>query len=226
MRCSDSAAEPAEVLGTTVDAIPAQVPYLVANTKLVDSWHKLLKPVEGFKVGIAWQGKPSYEADRERSIPLAEFAPLATLPVRLVSLQKGTGSEQSLAVADRLKVLSWGEHLDGASGAFRDTAAIMRNLDLVITSDTSIAHLAGALGVPVWVALPRGPIGGGWTIATTALGIPPCGCFVKRNAATGGKYSSYRGRAVPTAGVATGDSNRSGRRCGRRLSRAQQPCQL
>jgi hypothetical protein len=77
--------------------------------------------------------------------------------VRLFSLQKGPGAEQIGKVADRFAIMDLGRTLDEATGAFMDTAAIMKNLDLVVTSDTSIAHLAGALGVPVWVALPSTP---------------------------------------------------------------------
>src|SRR5207244_5759964 len=85
-------------------------------------------------------------------------APLAGLPgVQLVSLQKGYGSEQLHAVVGRWAVTDLGSQLDVAGGAFLDTAAVMKNLDLVISSDTSIVHLAGALGVPVWVALPFAP---------------------------------------------------------------------
>ncbi|MGH7227389.1 MAG: tetratricopeptide repeat protein, partial [Gemmataceae bacterium] len=110
-----------------------------------------------FKVGIAWQGSASYHHDRCRSIPLAEFAPLADLPgVTLVSLQKGFGSEQVAALGGRFSVVELGPRLD-ESAAFVDTAAVMKNLDLVITSDTATPHLAGALGVPVWMATPFSP---------------------------------------------------------------------
>jgi hypothetical protein len=84
---------------------------------------------------------------------LACFAPLAAVPgVRLVSLQKGPGTEQLRGLAGRFAVTELDE-LDVEGGAFLDTAAEMRNLDLVVTSDTAAAHLAGGLGVPVWVAL-------------------------------------------------------------------------
>jgi len=119
------------------------------------------------RVGIAWQGNPAVVGDRHRSIPLARFAPLAQVEgVQLISLQKGPGSEQLYPPpfpppsgeretwwAGQFPVLNLGERLDEGTGAFMDTAAVMKNLDLVITSDTSIAHLAGALGVRVWVPL-------------------------------------------------------------------------
>jgi ADP-heptose:LPS heptosyltransferase len=108
------------------------------------------------RVGIAWQGSPTYVLDAFRSIPLAQFAPLAACPgVRLFGLQKGAGREQIAAAG--VPLVDLGATLDEGTGAFVDTAAVMQSLDLVITSDTAIAHLAGALGVRVWVALPHVP---------------------------------------------------------------------
>src|SRR5205814_1299677 len=96
-----------------------------------------------------------YVGDRHRSIPLAHFAPLAAVPgVRMFSLQKGQGREQLTAAQNAFPVIDLGNRLDETRGAFMDTAAVMQNLDLIITSDSAIAHLAGALGVPCWVALP------------------------------------------------------------------------
>src|SRR5207302_1976508 len=92
--------------------------------------------------------------DKRRSIPLISFGPLSRVPgVHFISLQKGVGTEQLSQLPEGLRVRNLGDRLDEASGAFMDTAAVMKNLDLVITSDTAIAHLAGALAVPVWVAL-------------------------------------------------------------------------
>ena len=85
----------------------------------------------------------------------------------------------------RPAIVDFGEELDAEHGAFMDTAAIMMNLDLVITSDTSVAHLAGALGVPVWVALPFVPIGGGCWSGAIARGIRRCDCFGRRRAGIG-----------------------------------------
>jgi tetratricopeptide (TPR) repeat protein len=142
------------LLGTTLANVPAPVPYLHADAGLVEHWAQQLRPLRGFKIGIAWQGNPSYSSDRSRSLPLARFAPLAQIEgVRLISLQKGPGTEQLHEVADQFPVLDLGSRLDVTTGAFMDTAAVMKNLDLIITSDTAIPHLAGALAVPVWVAL-------------------------------------------------------------------------
>ena len=139
-------------------SVPAEVPYLAADPQLVQRWRAELRGVEGLKVGIAWQGNPKYRWDRLRSLPPGCFEPLGRIDgVRLISLQKGAGAAQARSLADRLPLVDLGRGLDEQSGAFMDTAAVMKNLDLVITSDTAIAHLAGALGVPVWVALPWVP---------------------------------------------------------------------
>ncbi len=141
-------------LAITLENLPRSVPYLRADERLVEKWRGKL-PNGKIKIGIAWQGNPIFKLDRTRSIPLAEFAPLAEVPgVELISLQKGFGAEQLAAMRDRLNVFDFGPGIDESTGVMMDTAAIMMHLDLVITSDTSIAHLAGALGVPVWVALP------------------------------------------------------------------------
>jgi tetratricopeptide (TPR) repeat protein len=143
---------------TRLQTLPAQVPYLGADPRLVERWRQKLTAWSGLKIGINWQGNPQYGFDKQRSIPLPEFAPLAELPgVQLVSLQHGPASEQLRAVAGRWPVTDLGGRLDEEAGPFMDRAAVMRNLDLVVTSDTSIAHLAGALGVPVWVALGKVP---------------------------------------------------------------------
>ena len=119
---------------------------------MTDLWRAELAKVEGLRIGIAWQGSRDFLLDRVRSIPLAQFAPLARVPgVRLISLQKGFGAEKIAGVD--FPVLDLSARLDEAAGPFVDTAAVIANLDLVVTSDTAIAHLAGALGAPVWVAL-------------------------------------------------------------------------
>ena len=147
-----------EVLGTTIDTIPANIPYLSAQPQRVAHWREQLASYEGFRVGICWQGSQAFVGDAYRSISLEHYAPLADCPgVRLFSLQKGFGYEQLAPLAERLRVVDLGASLDEGTGAFVDTAAAMKNLDLVITSDTAMAHLAGALGVPVWVALQLAP---------------------------------------------------------------------
>ncbi|MBI3838475.1 MAG: glycosyltransferase family protein [Planctomycetia bacterium] len=146
------------IFQTTTENVPRDVPYLRADPKLVEIWRDRLSKFGGFKIGLAWQGEKALEYDRSRSIALKEFAPLAATPrVQLFSLQKKAGTEQLAEVADQFTVHDLGEKLDEGSGAFMDTAAVIKNLDLVVTADTSIAHLAGALGVTTWVGLPTPP---------------------------------------------------------------------
>jgi hypothetical protein len=142
------------IFGTEVDSVPNEVPYLAADQRLIDKWRNRLHADQGFKIGIHWQGNPVYRYDRYRSIPLGEFAPLAQVPgVVLYGLQKTDGRDQLSAVDAKFSMRDLGPELDNDSDAFMDTAAVMTSLDLVISSDTSLAHLAGGLGVRVWVAL-------------------------------------------------------------------------
>jgi tetratricopeptide (TPR) repeat protein len=134
----------------TAAAIPPATPYLFAEPDRVARWRDRIGPA-GLKIGIAWQGNPGRIEDRGRSIPLRAFAPLADVPgTRLISLQKNEGTDQ---LADLPSVETLGADFDVGPDGFLDTAAAMMCVDLVVTSDTSIAHLAGALGRPVWVAL-------------------------------------------------------------------------
>ncbi len=140
------------VLGTTLSTVPGEVPYLHAEAERLRHWQARLKALSCFKFGVVWQGNPQFQWDRFRSIPLRALAPLAEVPgVRLINLQKGPGKEQLRG--NGFAVTELVDELDENGGAFLDTAAIMTGLDLVVTSDTATAHLAGALGVPVWVAL-------------------------------------------------------------------------
>jgi tetratricopeptide (TPR) repeat protein len=143
-------------LGVTLVSIPAEVPYLTADPQLSAQAAQRIQRKGMFTVGIAWQGNPVFPQDCHRSMPLRHFAPLARVPgVRLFSLQKGFGAEQ-LATAP-FPVEDLGAALDVAGGAFTGTAAAMMALDLVIVSDSAVAHVAGALGRPVWVVLPVAP---------------------------------------------------------------------
>ncbi len=135
--------------GTTAHTVPAHVPYLSATSDRVQPWADRLGKT-GFKVGIVWQGSPN-KIDAGRSFPLALFSALALIPgLRLISLQKGVGTEQLAACGFPVETLAG---LDDGPQAFLDTAAVMQSLDLVITSDTAAAHLAGALARPTWIAL-------------------------------------------------------------------------
>ena len=177
------------VLGTRASTIPCEVPYLWADPELTAQWGKELARIDGFKIGIAWQGSRDFAADRWRSIPLAHFAPLASLPgVRLISLQKGYGAEQ-VATVD-FPVLDLASRLDEVAGPFMDTAAVIRSLDLVVTSDTAIAHLAGRWACPFGLRCSSRPIGGGCASATTLPGIPPCDSSAKPRRAGGRTFLS------------------------------------
>jgi tetratricopeptide (TPR) repeat protein len=143
------------ILRTTLETIPADIPYLFAGPALVEQWQERLKDVSGFRVGINWRGRGGLGVFRRRDVPLEYFEPLAVIAgVRLVNLHQGDGRTELAETGPQLAIFEPGSDVDGVNGAFMDTAAIMMNLDLVITSDTAIAHLAGALGVPVWVVLP------------------------------------------------------------------------
>ncbi|MEQ8790498.1 MAG: DUF6165 family protein [Pirellulaceae bacterium] len=146
------------VLDTNLETIPAPIPYIHADPELAAAWKSRLAENNSFKIGIAWQGNKDHQADLQRSVRLEQFAPLADVPgVELFSLQKGYGSEQIAELAGKFHVTEFSPPLDEPTGAFMDTAAVMRQLDLVICSDTSLAHLAGAMGVPIWTALSYSP---------------------------------------------------------------------
>jgi len=138
------------------DRTAAPPAYLAPDPARVESWWRRLEGLgdsSRLRVGLSWQGDPKFPADACRSIPLAALEPLLALKsVAFFSLQKGPASRQLKKSSLGNRMVDFGDELD-TSGAFLDTAAIIQSLDLVITSDTAVAHLAGALGVPVWVAL-------------------------------------------------------------------------
>ena len=141
------------IFGTNLSNIPARVPYLNADPALAGRWRERLLGVgDGLKVGIAWAGNPSHRNDRARSVPLSMLKPLADIPgLRLISLQKYRPARDTGVSTESMT--DWtGELTD-----FADTAALVSNLDLVISVDTSVAHLAGALGRRTCVLLPYAP---------------------------------------------------------------------
>jgi hypothetical protein len=141
------------ILAVQPENAPASVPYLHSDVGRSELWRSRLGE-SGFRIGLAWQGNPVGSIDNGRSIALRQFQPLTTIDgVRIISLQKNFGSEQLRALPVGMMVETPGFAFDDGEDAFLDTAAIIASLDLVITSDTSIAHLAGALGKPVWIAL-------------------------------------------------------------------------
>ncbi len=139
--------------GTTEQNVPTPIPYLAPEPARVERWKAQIGSA-GFKIGIAWQGGSRGNAAVGRAFPLAAFTGLAAVPgVRLISLQKKDGLDQLDDLPPQMSVETLGEDLDSGAYAFLDTAAAIEGLDLIITSDTALAHLAGALGRPVWVGL-------------------------------------------------------------------------
>ena len=136
---------------TTLQNIPTQTP-LVAEEGAVEKWRgRVQRSGPAVNVGIAWAGSPSHRNDRNRSMALADFAPLATIPgACFYSLQKGEAAKQAAEPPGGMRLIDWADELLD----FADTAALVANLDLVISVDTSVVHLAAAMGKPVWVLLP------------------------------------------------------------------------
>jgi len=137
------------IFGTGLDTVPAQIPYIFADPVQAAAWKQRLRG-KPLRIGLAWGGNPRYPHDLRRSIPLKALAPLTNLGgATFYSLQMGPPARQITQVrpAPRLLDLLHGQR------DFADTAAIVANLDLVISIDTSVAHLAGAMGKPVWVLL-------------------------------------------------------------------------
>jgi tetratricopeptide (TPR) repeat protein len=152
---------------TTAATIPATVPYLAAPRERVEGWHeKLGQNGERLRVGIAWAGSARQQNNRNRSCTLADFAPLSRLPnIEIYSLQKETAGPLLWPTDAAAPLIDVGARI----GDFADTAAIIENLDLVITVDTSVAHLAGALGRPAWTMLSFAP---DWRWLTRRLDSP------------------------------------------------------
>jgi tetratricopeptide (TPR) repeat protein len=142
--------------GTTLETVPAPIPYLHAEADRIAEWNRKIGE-RGLKIGICWQGSAD-RLDLDRSFPVTAFAPLSRLPhVRLISLQTGSGLEQLADLPEGLNVEHFDDTSDSGLRPFVVLAAMMANLDLVITTDTVVAHLAGAMGRPAWVVLKQIP---------------------------------------------------------------------
>jgi len=137
---------------TRLETIPADTPYLRAPDRAVVPWKQRLGEVSGLKIGLAWSGNPNHVRDRERSMPLAQLAPLLDVDATFVSLQK----QYRAGEAERLPGLGVRD-VSTDLHDFAATAALISALDLVITVDTGVAHLAGALGKPVWIMVTHAP---------------------------------------------------------------------
>lgn len=194
------------LFGTLLATIPAPIPYLSAAADLAQMWRERLAaaaPAGSMRVGLVWQGNPDHENDADRSLPsLHTLAPLAAVEgITFVSLQKGAAQAQAKQPPPGMHVLD----IAGELHDFADTAAVIAHLDLVISVDTAVAHLAGAMGTPCWLLLPdyrcdwrwmtmrddtpwypsmrlfRQPAGGGWEDVVAALAYAiahPDGCAV------------------------------------------------
>jgi len=150
------------LLGTTIKTVPTDIPYLYASQPLVAEWKEKLSTEKRFKVGICWQGNANYRTAALRSVvaakavPAKKFEKLLEVPnIKLYSLQKETGLDQESQLSPEIYVFSG--DFDDSHGRFMDTAAVLENLDLFITVDTSMGHLAAGLGLPVWVFIPNPP---------------------------------------------------------------------
>jgi tetratricopeptide (TPR) repeat protein len=143
--------------GTRIDNMLAPIPYLHADPARVATWAERLRrlaPHSHRKVGIVWAGRPTHNNDRRRSSKLADFSPLAALPgVALVSLQKGPSADQAGGYFGRAPLINIGAEVRN----YNDTMALLECLDLVVTVDTSVGHLAAAMGKPVWILLATSP---------------------------------------------------------------------
>lgn len=131
------------ILDTRLETIPASTPYLFVLPERLERWRAVLACMQGFKVGLTWSGNPDHKNNHNRSLDPAEIERLQLPGVQLLSLQKGASTPLVC--------------LEDETDTFADTAAIIMNLDLLISVDTSVAHLAGALGRPVWTLLPFAP---------------------------------------------------------------------
>lgn len=153
------------IMNTTEETIPsAHQPYLYAQSDLIDYWHTKLAHDKNFKIGLCWQGNASYQhrflkaVVAAKSIPINVLEPLSTIPgISFYSLQKINGTEQLNTLPSHFQIISFDDNFDQEHGRFMDTTALIKNLNLIITVDTSIAHLAGALGAHVWLLLPNPP---------------------------------------------------------------------
>lgn len=137
------------IFGTNMDSIPSDNPYIRADPALTEQWRLKLANNNDFKIGIVWAGSPTFK-DHYRSCSLSDFAPLTEIPgITFYSLQKEPTSEELLNPPKDMRIINLGKELSD----FSETAAVINNLDLIISTDTAVAHLAGAMGKPIWTLL-------------------------------------------------------------------------
>jgi tetratricopeptide (TPR) repeat protein len=134
-------------LGTRLDTIPAERTYLHAPRPAMEAWQTRLQAHRRPRIGLVWSGNPDHKNDQNRSISLRTLLPLLTIDATFVSLQRDIRPADAAVLAERSDLLNLAEGLRD----FADTAALVSQLDLIISVDTSVAHLAGALGKPIWI---------------------------------------------------------------------------
>ena len=141
------------ILETKIHSIPSNCPYIKIDQNLIDKWNKFIG-CQDFKIAICWQGSPNGKVDLGRSFPLILLQKISKIKgLRLISIQKNHGVEQIQTIPFDMKVETLPNYFDDTDNSFLDTAAVMMSVDLVISSDTAVAHLAGALGVKTWMPL-------------------------------------------------------------------------
>ena len=139
--------------GTRLDTIPSTTPYLSARAESLPAWEARLGARDGLRVGLVWSGNPAHRNDYNRSMPLSTLAPILDVGARFLSLQKDPRPDDKAFLLARPEIVDHTAQLTD----FAETAALISCLDLVITVDTSVTHLAGALGCPTWILLPHTP---------------------------------------------------------------------
>ncbi len=178
---------------TTAPNIPAQVPYLHSASDKADAWRKRL-PQTGLRVGIVWSGDARHGEDHNRSIPFSALNPLLDTDATFLSLQKEYRADDKARVQQRHNMRDVSDELRD----FADTAALITQLDLVISIDTSVAHLAGALGKPVWVLLPHVGLDWRWLIDRTNSPWYPTAQLYRQSEA--GNWTNVIARAAQDIG--------------------------
>ena len=166
---------------TQLQDIPCSTPYLHARRDLIERWQRWLPYTSQPRIGLAWSGSATHVRDHDRSLALETLAPLLGQAAQFISLQQ-TVRDSDLPVLQRhTSVVRVEERLHD----FSDTAALIACCDLVISVDTAVAHLAGAMGKPVWILLPFHPTGVGCSSAKTARGIRAQDYFASKRSVTG-----------------------------------------
>ena len=128
--------------------------YIISDKKLVKYWKQKINSIKGYKIGICWQGDPNYGRDFMRSIPLKNFEKLFLIPdLKFINFTKGFGSEQIINFKYKDKIYDYSNEFDNGDNSFEDTIAILENIDLLITIDTAVAHIASTMNVKTWLLL-------------------------------------------------------------------------